>query len=65
MTQDENDDTKYEDAFKLAFRSGMVMGYLLTSIGLVVLYIMFLIYQSIIGLDTQDKSIKAMESLAG
>jgi len=37
VTLDENDDSKYSDAFKLAFRSGMVMGYLLTSVGLVVL----------------------------
>jgi len=37
VTQDENDDVKYGEAFKLAFRSGMVMGYLLTSIGLVIL----------------------------
>lgn len=26
VTLDENDDSKYSDAFKLAFRAGMVMG---------------------------------------
>jgi len=36
-TNDASDNTTYEAAFKTAFRSGTVMGFLLTSIGLTVL----------------------------
>jgi Na+/H+-translocating membrane pyrophosphatase len=43
ITNDENDETVYEGAFKTAFRAGSVMGFLLTSIGLLFLYIMFLL----------------------
>lgn len=43
ITTDETDDTKYEDSFKTAFRAGSVMGFLLTSIGLLFLYILLLI----------------------
>lgn len=37
ITNDSSDDTTYAAAFRTAFRSGTVMGFLLTSIGLVVL----------------------------
>lgn len=37
VTNDSNDDTTYATAFRTAFRSGTVMGFLLTSIGLTVL----------------------------
>lgn len=63
VTLDASIDKNYEDAFKLAFRSGTVMGFLLTSIGLLVFYIMFLVYQSAIGLG--ENTAHMMESLAG
>jgi hypothetical protein len=37
MTLNENDDSKYNDSFKLAYRAGSVMGYVITSGGLFVL----------------------------
>lgn len=49
MTTSDKDDSKYNDAFKMAFRAGSVMGYIITSGGLFVLLCLFLAYQKIYG----------------
>jgi Na+/H+-translocating membrane pyrophosphatase len=54
ITTDETDDTKYEDSFKTAFRAGSVMGFLLTSIGILFLYCLILIYQKAMGATNQQ-----------